>query len=98
MDLLGRQELENPQGPFATGTVPDRWSCGVVGHVCWRRSRQQSSAEAQALSRHSGACRCKYCTSTHQKHNKPEKNEMIPRFIVWADQNATLPYIRTDVI
>ena len=46
MDLFRRQELENPHGPLATRTAPDRrFNC--LRHVCWRRSRQQSSAQGE---------------------------------------------------
>jgi hypothetical protein len=48
-DLFRRQELENPHWPLATRTVPGRHFDSVVGQVCWRRSRQQSSADGQAL-------------------------------------------------
>jgi hypothetical protein len=48
VDLFGRQELENPHGPFATGTAPNRrFSC--VRHVRWRHNLQQSAAEGQKL-------------------------------------------------
>jgi hypothetical protein len=44
--LFGRQELENPHRPLATGATPHCRFIGV-GRLCWRRSRQQSSAEWQ---------------------------------------------------
>ncbi len=47
-DLFRRQELENPHGRLATRTAPDR-RLSRVRHVRWRRSRQQSSAEGEAL-------------------------------------------------
>ncbi len=48
MDLFRRQKFENPHWPVATRTAPDsRFRC--VRHVCWRRRRQESPAEEQAL-------------------------------------------------
>jgi hypothetical protein len=45
-NLLSRQELENPHGPLATRATSHCRFSGV-GRPCWRRSRQQSSAEWQ---------------------------------------------------
>ena len=46
MDLLGRQELDNLHGPLATRASPNR-GFSSERRLCWRRSRQQSSAEGQ---------------------------------------------------